>query len=103
MKGHRFIATAEGNGPVNALDKALRIAILRFYPALENIHLEDYKVRVLDDKKGTGAVTRVLIESGDEVRSWGTVGVSENIIEASWEALVDSVEYGLARRSEDAC
>ena len=101
VKGHRFIATAEGNGPVNALDKALRIAIQRFYPSLENITLQDFKVRVLDDSKGTGAVTRVLIESGDHHESWGTVGVSENIIEASWEALVDSVEYGLQRTPEE--
>jgi 2-isopropylmalate synthase len=93
--GHRYIATAEGNGPVNALDKALRIAIGRFYPGLEKISLEDYKVRVLDENRGTGAVTRVLIESTDGERSWGTVGVSENIIEASWEALVDSIDYGL--------
>ena len=94
--GHRYIATAEGNGPVNALDSALRIAIGRFYPALDAIELTDFKVRVLDEKKGTGAVTRVLIESGDGEKSWGTVGVSENIIEASWEALVDAVEFGLA-------
>jgi 2-isopropylmalate synthase len=94
--GHRYIATAEGNGPVNALDKALRIAIGKFYPALSRISLEDYKVRVLDEKKGTGAVTRVLIESGNGDRSWGTVGVSENIIEASWEALVDALEYGIS-------
>ncbi|MCL2503766.1 MAG: citramalate synthase [Coriobacteriia bacterium] len=98
-QGNRFIATAEGNGPVNALDKALRIAISRFYPRLEEISLVDFKVRVLDERKGTGAVTRVLIESADSGRSWGTVGVSENIIEASWEALVDSIEYGLARAS----
>jgi 2-isopropylmalate synthase len=96
VRGHRYIATAEGNGPVNALDGALRIAIGRFYPALDDIELTDFKVRVLDEKKGTGAVTRVLIESGDGEKSWGTVGVSENIIEASWEALVDSVEFGLA-------
>jgi 2-isopropylmalate synthase len=96
VNGHRYIATAEGNGPVNALDKALRIAIGRFYPALEAVHLADFKVRVLDEKKGTGAVTRVLIESSDGDKSWGTVGVSENIIEASWEALVDSVEFGLS-------
>jgi 2-isopropylmalate synthase len=94
--GHRYIATAEGNGPVNALDKALRTAIGRFYPRLDKISLEDYKVRVLDETKGTGAVTRVLIESTDGVKSWGTVGVSENIIEASWEALVDSIDYGLS-------
>ncbi|MEA5076445.1 MAG: citramalate synthase [Coriobacteriia bacterium] len=98
----RFIATAEGNGPVNALDGALRLAIGRFYPALEAIELTDFKVRVLDEKKGTGAVTRVLIESSDGEKTWGTVGVSENIIEASWEALVDSVEFGLAHpRAEE--
>ncbi len=101
VEGHRFIATAEGNGPVNALDRALRIAIGRFYPALEPIELTDFKVRVLDEKKGTGAVTRVLIESADGEKSWGTVGVSENIIEASWEALVDSVEYGLSHPARD--
>ncbi|HET6351106.1 MAG TPA: citramalate synthase [Coriobacteriia bacterium] len=101
VQGHRYIATAEGNGPVNALDKALRIAIMRFYPALETMQLQDFKVRVLDEKKGTGAVTRVLIEMADAEHSWGTVGVSENIIEASWEALVDAVEYGLTHRSHD--
>lgn len=93
--GHRYIATAEGNGPVNALDKALRIAIGRFYPGLDKIELADFKVRVLEENKGTGAVTRVLIETTDGERTWGTVGVSENIIEASWEALVDSIDYGL--------
>jgi len=96
VEGQRFIATAEGNGPVNALDSALRIAISSFYPALDAISLSDFKVRVLDEKKGTAAVTRVLIESEDGEKAWGTVGVSENIIEASWEALVDSVEYGLS-------
>ncbi len=100
VQGQRFIATAEGNGPVNALDKALRIAIGRFYPHLSGIRLTDYKVRVLDEKKGTGAVTRVLIASDDGTRSWGTVGVSENIIEASWEALVDAIEFGLSHGPE---
>jgi 2-isopropylmalate synthase len=100
VEGHRYVATAEGNGPVNALDKALRIAIGRFYPALADIELTDYKVRVLDEKKGTGAVTRVLIVSDDGVSSWGTVGVSENIIEASWAALVDSLDYGLTHVPE---
>ncbi len=99
--GHRYIATAEGNGPVNALDRALRIAIGRFYPALDTMSLIDFKVRVLEEKKGTEAVTRVLIETGDHENSWGTVGVSENIIEASWEALVDAVEYGLTHGSGD--
>jgi 2-isopropylmalate synthase len=102
VQGHRYIATAEGNGPVNALDKALRIAISRFYPGLERMGLTDYKVRVLDEKKGTGAVTRVLIVSDDGVESWGTVGVSENIIEASWEALVDSIDYGLTHLPEES-
>jgi 2-isopropylmalate synthase len=98
--GHRYIATAEGNGPVNALDKAVRAAIGRFYPRLEKMSLEDYKVRVLDERKGTGAITRVLIESTDGEKSWGTVGVSENIIEASWEALVDAIDYGLTNGDE---
>jgi 2-isopropylmalate synthase len=96
-EGQRFVATGEGNGPVNALDRALRLAIGGFYPQLDAIELTDFKVRVLDEKKGTGAVTRVLIVSDDQIESWGTVGVSENIIEASWEALVDSIEYGLTR------
>jgi len=96
VEGHRYIATAEGNGPVNALDKALRIAIGKYYPHLGEFELTDFKVRVLDEKKGTGAVTRVLIETSDGDKSWGTVGVSENIIEASWEALVDSVDFGLS-------
>jgi 2-isopropylmalate synthase len=98
-QGHRLVATGEGNGPVNALDKALRLAIGSFYPTLSDIELTDYKVRVLDEKKGTGAITRVLIASDDGVQSWGTVGVSENIIEASWEALVDSIEYGLTHEA----
>jgi len=93
--GERVVAVAEGNGPVNALDAALRNAIGRRYPSLSRLHLTDYKVRVLDTQKGTGAVTRVLIDSTDGERSWTTIGVSENIIEASWEALADSVVYGL--------
>jgi 2-isopropylmalate synthase len=93
--GRREIATAEGNGPVNALDKALRAAIGATYPHLAHVHLTDYKVRVLDTNKGTGAVTRVLIDSSDGERTWSTIGVSENIIEASWEALVDSITYAL--------
>lgn len=85
----------EGNGPVNALDHALRKALEGVYPDLSRIHLMDYKVRVLNENAGTGANVRVLIESGEDGRSWGTVGVSTNIIEASWQALVDSIEYGL--------
>ncbi len=93
----RVIATAEGNGPVNALDTALRKAIGSRFPALGSIHLTDYKVRVLDTAKGTGAVTRVLVDTTDGDRTWTTIGVSENIIEASWQALFDSLVYGLLR------
>ena len=91
----RILATAEGNGPVNALDAALRKAIGPTYPALAKLHLTDYKVRVLNTSAGTGAVTRVLIDSTDGDRSWSTIGVSDNIIEASWQALSDSIVYGL--------
>lgn len=87
---------------MNALDNALRMAITRFYPAIEAIELTDYKVRVLDESLGTDAVTRVLIESSDGNESWGTVGVSENIIEASWDALVDAIEYGLLLMGDKA-
>ena len=93
----RLIATAEGNGPVNALDRALRRAIGQAHPALADVHLTDYKVRVLDTAKGTAAVTRVLIDSTDGERTWSTIGVSENIIEASWQALSDSIVFGLLR------
>jgi 2-isopropylmalate synthase len=95
--GERHVATGEGNGPVNALDAALRLAIQRFYPQVSQLTLTDYKVRVLDESTGTGAVTRVLIETSDGKSSWGTVGVSENIIEASWDALVDAITYGLLK------
>lgn len=88
---------ATGNGPVNALDNALRKALEKFYPELKTFKLQDYKVRVLTAGKGTSAKVRVLIESGDDNERWGTVGVSENIIEASWQALVDSIEYKLLR------
>ena len=90
----------EGDGPVNALDQALRKALTKFYPSLKEVHLTDFKVRVLDAKEGTGAKVRVLIESRDKKDSWGTVGVSENIIEASWDALVDSIDYKLLKDSE---
>ncbi len=85
----------EGGGPVDALNAALRKALMRFYPAIKDVQLVDYHVRILDPEEGTGAKTRVLIESTDGQQSWGTVGVSANLIEASWEALVDSVEYKL--------
>jgi 2-isopropylmalate synthase len=93
VDGERYLRVAEGNGPVNALDRALRGAIADRYPHLAEIELTNYKVRILDEAHGTGAVTRVLLDSADGDREWGTIGVSENIIEASWEALVDSLEY----------
>ena len=88
---------AEGDGPVNALDNALRKALLGFYPSLAEMHLVDFKVRVLESQQGTAARVRVLIQSQDSKDSWWTIGVSENIIEASWQALVDSVEYKLLK------
>jgi 2-isopropylmalate synthase len=94
-RGERYISTAEGNGPVNALDRALRTALVRFYPALESIELADYKVRILEENAGTDSITRVLIESQDGTREWSTIGVSPNIIEASWQALVDALNFGL--------
>jgi len=101
VDGERVVATAEGNGPVNALDGALRSALGGRFPALERVHLTDYKVRVLDTAKGTGAVTRVLIDSTNGDRTWTTIGVSENIIEASWQAMYDSIVYGLLLDSTD--
>jgi 2-isopropylmalate synthase len=95
VDGERYVRTAEGNGPVNALDRALRDAIGERYPHLRDIELVNFKVRILDERKGTGAVTRVLLDASDGSDTWGTIGVSENIIEASWEALVDSLEAGM--------
>jgi 2-isopropylmalate synthase len=95
----RMVAIAEGNGPVNALDAALRKAVGPHFPALAEIHLTDYRVRVLDTGLGTGAVTRVLVDTSDGERTWTTIGVSENIIEASWQALYDSIVLGLLRAS----
>ncbi|NNE73630.1 MAG: citramalate synthase [Acidimicrobiales bacterium] len=91
----RLVAVGEGNGPVNALDDALRKALNGRYPGLSDIHLVDYKVRVLNSGSGTGAVTRVLLDSTNGQRSWTTIGVSANVIEASWQALVDSIVFGL--------
>ncbi len=91
----RYVSTAEGNGPVNALDNALRAAIGELHPHLHDIQLVNFKVRILDEAKGTGAVTRVLIDAADGERVWGSIGVSENLIAASWDALVDSLEYGV--------
>jgi len=96
--GKRYWAAAEGNGPVNALDRALRSAIGDIYPDLGEIELVNFKVRILDETKGTGAVTRVLIDASDGHDVWGSIGVSENVIGASWDALMDSLEYGLAHR-----
>jgi 2-isopropylmalate synthase len=98
VDGERYLRVAEGNGPVNALDKALRSAITERYPHLAEIELTNYKVRILDQDHGTGAVTRVILDSADSEREWGTTGVSENIIEASWQALVDSLEYAFQPR-----
>ncbi|MBW3626642.1 MAG: citramalate synthase [Actinobacteria bacterium] len=101
VDGERVIRTAEGNGPVNALDAAVREAIGSKFPALAELHLTDYKVRVLDTDKGTGAVTRVLLDTTDGNETWSTIGVSTNIIEASWQALNDSLVYGLLHSSNE--
>jgi 2-isopropylmalate synthase len=95
VDGDVLHTAAEGDGPVNALDAALRKALSSHFPAVNRIHLEDYKVRILDGRDGTSAITRVLIDSGDGTRRWSTVGASSNIIEASWLALADSIEYAL--------
>ena len=95
IDGERYVRTAEGNGPVNALDAALRAAISETYPHLGDIRLVNYKVRILDEQKATGAVTRVLLDASDGKATWGAIGVSENVIEASWDALVDSLEAGM--------
>jgi 2-isopropylmalate synthase len=102
VEGQHEIAAAEGDGPVNALDGALRRALMRFYPALAKVRLEDYKVRVIDDKEATAARVRVLIESTDGRRSWNTVGVSADILDARRAALVDSIEYKLINDNENA-
>ncbi len=95
VNGEILHTAAEGNGPVNALDIALRKALLSYYPQLANFHLSDYKVRILDSDHGTEAITRVLIDTRNSTSRWSTVGASTNIIEASWRALADSMEYGL--------
>ena len=101
-KGERIVATGEGNGPVNALDNALRLALERLYPELARLELADYKVRILAGTHGTGAVTRVLIESDDGTGdTWNTVGVDENIIAASWHALEEAVTYCLLRSGRE--
>ncbi len=95
VNGETELMAGEGCGPVDALNRALTQALVRFYPRITDVSLTDYRVRILDPEEATAAMTRVLIESSDGARQWGTVGVSENIIEASWQALVDSVEYKL--------
>ena len=100
VHGETVYTAAEGNGPVNALDNALRQALSQFYPELRHMHLSDYKVRVIDEKDATAAKVRVLIESTDFRNTWNTVGVSENIIEASWKALIDSMRYALIGKAK---
>jgi len=97
VNGKEQYCSADGDGPVDALDRALRQALTKFYPQLADMHLTDYKVRVLDTKQGTAARVRVLIESQDKKDAWTTIGVHENVIEASWEALIDSIEYKLLK------
>lgn len=96
-KGERIVTTAEGNGPVNALDRALRVGLERIYPELAHMELVDYKVRILEGALGTGSITRVLVSTGDGKGEWSTVGVAENVIAASWQALDDAYAYGLLR------
>ncbi|MEN8255416.1 MAG: citramalate synthase [Verrucomicrobiota bacterium] len=102
VNGEKVAAVGEGDGPVDALNMALRRALAKFYPSIDGVHLADYRVSILDPEEATAAKTRVVIESSDGDATWGTVGVSENIIEASWEALVDGVEYKLFLNEESA-
>jgi 2-isopropylmalate synthase len=97
LDGERYVRTAAGNGPVHALDRALRAAIGERYPHLRDIKLINFKVRILDEWKATGATTRVLLDASDGAQTWGAIGVHENVIEASWDALVDSLEAGMLR------
>ena len=102
VDGQEEVTAAKGDGPVNALDKAVRKALERFYPAISEIKLTDYKVRVLDSDQASAAKVRVLIESRDQHEGWTTIGVSTDIIDASWHALIDSIEYKLVRDQERA-
>jgi len=102
VDGREMHTAADGDGPVNALDNALRKALGAFYPSLSEMHLADFKVRVIDAKLGTKAKVRVIIESSDKIDTWSTVGVSQNILEASWQALVDGVEYKILREEKKA-
>jgi 2-isopropylmalate synthase len=99
VDGERVMAAGEGVGPVHALDQGLRRALQERFPQLESIRLVDFKVRILDGRAGTKAVTRVLITSADEMGEWTTVGVSDDVVTASYQALVDGIQYGLMRRS----
>jgi 2-isopropylmalate synthase len=101
VNGEERYVVADGDGPVNALDEALRKALVHDYPELKKVHLTDFKVRVLSARTGTASKVRVLIESSDGEKTWTTVGVSENIIEASWLALVDSIDYQLLKVEEE--
>jgi len=98
----RVVAVGEGVGPVHALDQALRKALSELYPQLATIHLVDYKVRILDGRAATSAVTRVMLTSADHDGEWTTVGVSDDIVTASWEALADGISYGLLRAGAEA-
>jgi 2-isopropylmalate synthase len=102
VDGERYVRTAEGNGPVHALDAALRAAICEVHPHLREVELVNYKVRILDENKGTGAITRVLLDASDGEATWGAIGVSENVIAASWQALVDSLEHAMQPRHAPA-
>jgi 2-isopropylmalate synthase len=99
--GERIVSTGEGNGPVNALDQALRSGLTRVYPDIDRFELIDFKVRILDSEQGTDATTRVLVETTDGQRSWSTVGVGPNVIEAAWEALIDAHVYRLLHAGVD--
>jgi 2-isopropylmalate synthase len=100
VNGQREHTACDGDGPVNALDGALRKALEHHYPALQEMQLTDYMVRVINPTAATAARVRVVIQNADNTRTWGTVGVSENVIDASWEALIDSVEYKLLTSEE---
>ena len=100
VNGEVYHTAAEGNGPVDALDAALRKALLPSYPELAHFHLIDYKVRILDGENGTRSTTRVLIDTQNGAGEWSTVGASSNIIEASWQALADAFEYGLVLKNQ---
>jgi 2-isopropylmalate synthase len=99
VNGRRYVSTAEGDGPVHALDRALRQAITEQHPEIAGVELTNFKVRILDEHLGTASVTRVLLDSSDGHESWGSIGVSANVIEASWEALVESLEYAFQKQA----